>query len=116
MLVQLPCVGTYTSTALRYHWRLPLVLLQPPEPVKTKTPNCQVPGTGCSAWRAGAEPPPWPHLVEAAWDGINLDPQGRHCPGVDDVTAGDQQAHQAVGGQHKALITVQKAQLAGLNI
>jgi hypothetical protein len=35
---------------------------------------------------------------------------------VDDISAGDQQAHQAIGGQHQALINLKQAQLAGLNI
>jgi hypothetical protein len=35
---------------------------------------------------------------------------------VDDVSGCDQQAHQAVGGQHQALIYLKQTQLTWLNI
>ena len=57
-----------------------------------------------------------PNLVQAAGDGIDLDPQRGDCPGVDDIRGGDQEADQRVGGEHQALIHLQNAQLAGLNV
>lgn len=56
------------------------------------------------------------HLVEPSWNGINLDSQRWHCPAVNDISAGYQQANQAVCGQHQTLISVKQTQLTRLNI
>jgi heme/copper-type cytochrome/quinol oxidase subunit 2 len=47
-----------------------------------------------------------PHLVHVAGDGVLLDAERRHPPGVNDVVGGDEQAHLGVHGHDERVVHV----------
>ncbi|MCY1175287.1 hypothetical protein D9M73_155190 [compost metagenome] len=52
-----------------------------------------------------------PGFVDKAWDGVALDREGRHPPGVDHIGSSDQEAHFRAHRQHQRLVDFQQVML-----
>lgn len=52
-----------------------------------------------------------PGFVDETGDGITLDREGRHPPGVDDIGSGYQEAHLGANRQHQRLVDFEQVVL-----